>query len=749
MAQHGARLADNGYAVIPIAPGVKKPGRWQTDRWVDYPEWTRHCERPTKGFEIDIWRRWPGCAIGIACGYTIAVDIDVLDAEAAFAIERLARDMLGDTPALRIGKAPKRMLIYRTLKPFGGMKKAPVEILGRGNQFVAYALHPDTGQPYAWPVESLIDIDANSLPVIDEAKARAFLDAADKFVPDALKPRRLVSTPGGGSPTSGDPRGTPEAVAAALAYIPNHELPYDEWMRVGMAIKRAIGEAGRDLWLEWSARAAKDEPEYTAEKWDRHMGRVHSLGAGTIYDIALKYGWVPEPNLILNGAEAEAAAEPHPAAALLAKIAALPQPSAPKPTPAEIMDLDGGLKISVQWMTETAHKPQPFLALGATLAMFGALMGRRYAAYDDLRSNVYIAGIAESGGGKDHARQAIQKLLHAAGLSRYVGGDPASGRALLTAMGRNPSMIFMMDEFGDKLSSLMGKRAPSHLVEIREKLKTLFTSSSSVMVGTEYADQKERPKQDIVQPCACVYATSASGIFWKAIESGSIDDGFFPRFLIFRSDDPIPETNHERARFDPPAELVALVKAMTEGEIDGHKFGNLTAASAAVPTPYAVPFDAEALAALKALDADQRTWALQCAGTQNVAIVNRLSEHVKKLALIRAVARRPSRPVVTGHDIAWARALGEHCIETLIGEADRFMADNETEAKHKKVLEIIRKAGVIGRRELTRRTQFMMSRERDEILRALSDGGCIEIIAIKSGEKGGQPTVRYRFCQDE
>lgn len=45
MARFGARLVTNGYAILPIGPGTKKPGRFQRGAWADYPEWNRHAER--------------------------------------------------------------------------------------------------------------------------------------------------------------------------------------------------------------------------------------------------------------------------------------------------------------------------------------------------------------------------------------------------------------------------------------------------------------------------------------------------------------------------------------------------------------------------------------------------------------------------------------------------------------------------------------------------------------------------------
>ncbi|QYU66463.1 bifunctional DNA primase/polymerase [Leptolyngbya sp. 15MV] len=120
MASHGGRLADNGYAVIPIMPGSKVPGRFTGGRWVPYPDWTRHADRPTKPFEIEIWQRWPDCGVGVACGQAVGIDIDVTDAALAIELAGLATSMLGDTPCLRIGQPPKRLLVYRAVESFAG-----------------------------------------------------------------------------------------------------------------------------------------------------------------------------------------------------------------------------------------------------------------------------------------------------------------------------------------------------------------------------------------------------------------------------------------------------------------------------------------------------------------------------------------------------------------------------------------------------------------------------------------------------
>jgi hypothetical protein len=126
MAQYAARLVDNGYAVIPIMPGSKVPGRHHGGQWTPYPDWARRCDRPTKSFEVDIWRRWPSCGVGIATGAVVGIDIDILDGALAIQIADLATSMLGDTPCLRIGR-PNRPAELPQPKP----RPSPKPVFGR------------------------------------------------------------------------------------------------------------------------------------------------------------------------------------------------------------------------------------------------------------------------------------------------------------------------------------------------------------------------------------------------------------------------------------------------------------------------------------------------------------------------------------------------------------------------------------------------------------------------------------------
>ena len=753
MARFGARLVTNGYGILPIGPGTKKPGQFKRGAWVDYPEWNRHAERPTTEVEIATWSAWPDCGVGIVGGAVAAVDIDIFeDAGLALRIEQLARDRLGDTQALRIGKAPKRMLIYRTTAPFRGIKRHPLEVLCLGQQFLAYATHPDTGAPYVWPEEGLADLDITELPEITAEDASAFLDEAYALLPEGLRQRGLTTA----SSTAEHLRshsqiGTLPAIEAALAWLPNAELDYDSWMRVGMALKGALGGAGADAFADWSAQAAKDVPATTAKAWASF--KPDRIGAGTIYHLAMGQGWQPDPELRLDGSVDPEVA--HPAAGLLSRLGEahgsdeqeMEEQAVSVPPPPPLSQLDGALAMMIEHILASAIRPQPWLAVGASLTALGTLMGRKVRTDSDLRSNLYVIGLAESGGGKDHARKAIKEMFSQAGFASHLGGERiASGAGLISALTRQPASLFQIDEFGKFMANVVDKhRAPKHLSEIWDLFTELATSAATTFMGAEYADQKERPRQDIIQPCACVHGVTAPGPFWESLSTGSLQDGSLARFLVFRSEDDIPDRNRTpRSLRDVPQPLLDALKAIANAGCSNR--GNLaqTGSATIVPAPLLVKMDPSALAVFDDLDLEMTARQRAAVGTEQGAVLARVWENTAKVALIKAVSADPYAPVIREADALWAWALVGHCIGTLLLQSERHLADTRTEKHHKKVLEIIRAAGAKGirRRDLTRKTQFLDLRVRQEILQTLIESE--QITSVSTQTKGRSADV-YRI----
>ena len=376
-------------------------------------------------------------------------------------------------------------------------------------------------------------------------------------------------------------------------------------------------------------------------------------------------------------------------------------------------------------------------------------MGRKVCTPTNLRSNLYVLGIAESGGGKDHARKAIKEILVRTGLSHHLGGERlGSGAGLITALVRQPAALFQIDEFGRFLANVVDKRrAPKYLSEIWDLFTELATSSATTFFGAEYADQIERPRQDIIQPCACVHGVSAPGPFWSALSAGSLEDGSLARFLVFRSEDDIPDRNRRAgALSDLPDELLAGVQAVaTVGA--SQAAGNLVAFGGpnVRPSPITVPVDEDALAIFDALDEDMTRRQRIAVGTEQSAVLARVWENTAKVALVKAVSANPAEPVIRGVDAQWAREVVDHCVATLLIQAVRHLADNEIERFHKRMIEIIRAAGSKGIRqnELTRRTQFIEPKLRREILQTLIESEqVVETLIRQRGRPGDYLSAR-------
>ncbi|WP_368416763.1 PriCT-2 domain-containing protein [Falsiroseomonas sp.] len=73
------------------------------------------------------------------------------------------------------------------------------------------------------------------------------------------QPAAAAVTASDGAPprSNSDPAGSPEDIASALVQIPNADLAWDEWSRIGMAVWRASAgsAAGLAAWTAWSSPA--------------------------------------------------------------------------------------------------------------------------------------------------------------------------------------------------------------------------------------------------------------------------------------------------------------------------------------------------------------------------------------------------------------------------------------------------------------------------------------------------------------
>jgi phage/plasmid primase-like uncharacterized protein len=77
-------------------------------------------------------------------------------------------------------------------------------------------------------------------------------------------------------------------IRGALSYV----LPDDRdvWLRMGMAVKSEVGEAGFDLWNDWSQGADSYSPTDARDVW-RSIKAIGKVTIGTLYYEARAHGW--------------------------------------------------------------------------------------------------------------------------------------------------------------------------------------------------------------------------------------------------------------------------------------------------------------------------------------------------------------------------------------------------------------------------------------------------------------------------
>jgi hypothetical protein len=294
---YGEQLVRLGYTVLPIKPGTKRP---------DIANWPNHATT-----EADV-RKWYGNGradhgAGVNARNTPAIDVDVMDKGVADALsDEIDQIFAGQSLMTRTGLAPKFLIPFRSDEPFrkltssvytDGKHEHKVEILGDGQQWVAYHVHPDTGKPYAWwnglDDSGIAVLCRDDLPELTYADAQRVVDAFEVLAREKVlagewvrKSASQTESRSAGASANADPFGeapvgkTESEVAQLLARHRNDDSDYDHWFAVLAAVHHELGDAGRELAHDWSSSSAKHTDgkfDTTWESLGRYTGRQVTL----------------------------------------------------------------------------------------------------------------------------------------------------------------------------------------------------------------------------------------------------------------------------------------------------------------------------------------------------------------------------------------------------------------------------------------------------------------------------------------
>ena len=308
LAEYGPRLLDRGYPIIPITKGLKRPKgltKWQ--------------QIVADQSALDSWLHgsFSNGGVGVLTKHFPAIDLDVRDSDIIDKLIDWCFENIGPTLCRR-GLAPKTLLPCRTDRPFPKIASKKyidflgvehkVEILGDGQQYVAYAIHPDTGEPYNWITDDgLADIDPDELPVISPDQARELIAYFESIVPDEWqRVDETESEPRQDAPDLPDDERVlahakpkldipTRKLEEALSFL-DADMRMHDWVRVGMALYHQFDgdEEGFVLWDNWSSGGVKYDEKEMAARWRSFAADLKSTNpvtAATILEQARAAGW--------------------------------------------------------------------------------------------------------------------------------------------------------------------------------------------------------------------------------------------------------------------------------------------------------------------------------------------------------------------------------------------------------------------------------------------------------------------------
>lgn len=276
-ATFGIPLAKSGFEVIWIPKGRKGP---------IFDDWQEVVTNEK------IVRRWAAnghadANVGVRTKFTPAIDIDILDATLSAQLCAWCLANIGPAPS-RVGRSPKVLLVYATAEPTskrnllfelpdGSHQK--IEVLGDGQQFVAYGLHPDTGKNYVWTSKlGLSDIETYELSTLTQDHIDALFDEATRLATALgwkVKQRTGRSIPNADIDELGlenfqaPGTFTDEELDDALGHL-DPDAGYDFWLQVGQGLHHQYGggEDGFDKWDKWSERSLEYDLDELRAKWE-------------------------------------------------------------------------------------------------------------------------------------------------------------------------------------------------------------------------------------------------------------------------------------------------------------------------------------------------------------------------------------------------------------------------------------------------------------------------------------------------
>jgi hypothetical protein len=706
-----------GYPIFPLVPCTKRPAtpRGLHDATTDEDEITTR------------WTANPRANVGLATAGLLVLDVDGVENPWLASLGESERRDLDRAPAQRTANGGVHFF-FRTpdgvdLRSTTGRVAPQVDTRATGGYVVVPPSRLDEERGYHWLPGRELDVERDRLPeapawlieLTQDPRSRArSAGVASRAPSPEIDPRRGSDEkiPEGRRNSSlarlaGVLRrhGSSEKEIAALLLLRNAdacEPPLDE--DEVRAIARSVARYEPDpIATAFAEQPAPDETD-AADPADPSIHRA-----------------------VVHGSEDE----------LLADL-----PLDPGPFPQDLLEVPGLLGAIVRHNLETAHRPQPILALGAAITLVATITGRKIMDETRVCTNLYVIGVCRSGGGKERARQINAEILERSGLEGMLGPEGfASHTGLVRCVERNPVILFQVDEFGRILATLKDSKRAPHLYHVPTVILRLYSAVGGTFRGDAFA---ELEKNLVIEwPHASIYATTVPSVFYESLTRENLTDGLLSRFLVFESETHTPPRSDPRVLMRAvPDEILSEVGRWRD-TLSPARVGKKRAPE--LVDPKVLPPTEAARSVLAAHDAmvDRELES----SAEETSLWVRASESTRKLALIHAASLHgPSVSEIGEDSMRWAVRLSEYLVRRLVWTSREWLTEGFYESSRARILRFIRSKGSAGvtLSDLARTFRGIRSRDRAEILDHLLEARELMEARLFQAKGAGRPIRIYR-----
>ena len=502
------------------------------------------------------------------------------------------------------------------------------------------------------------------------------------------------------------------------------DVCYQDWIEIGMALKSA--GASLAVWDNWSKGSAKYKKNDCRTHWQSF--RNSGITIGTLVHHAQLNGWEKKYPIVETKKQSNIDINAIVENSNKRKIKALK---------IDVMEFDGLIGETVNWIVNNSTFKQPMLATLNVLAVLGAVFGRKYASKINTRTNIYTVGVAATGLGKETSRRMLANLCNEAGFSNILGDNGVrSDSGMVKSLSIQASQVMMIDEFGDFLKGLKDTKAAGHIKAVSRLLLQLYSTSSGIYKHGTYATEK---MESMILHCPnlCIYGTTTEEIYASSISKEGIKSGELNRFIVLPGDDNAAPCHDAENTHDVPQNLLDAWKALDVNPTNNNLAE--TGSGKFAPKPSIIGWGVCWQTMCQLLDYQHSK-----RNEPNGALWVRYRENIIKIAMIYCLSE--GKAELEEKHVNTARHYVDLSIKYMDKLARSHMADNQWEELHNEFVAVLEKnKGEMQKSKLAKAMKKVRRRDFNEMLESMKEAETIVIEGRTNEGTVGRPTVYVRL----